>query len=369
MKIARYIQSCITTVSFPESIDDVLAMVERNKAKAKWISDLDILFNFKDGESVFWTAPKWLTKDDIMFFYHTKRAKLRTTKLLAEAEQNFPHKINLIKLLKRAKETADLYSGSIFACALVSGETKLLEKQEQHFISSLFAPLRTVHIFDRPLHQEVFADCVKIGLSTITPLYKKEFNGIRRLLSKQNQIPNFLQNAALGDNTFKNINANSWRLVSCLPNTEFIHEAQLRAYLLDFFLSEIKDKGSAVLEECECFYEDRITGRADYFIKIFGQWIPVEAKLDITREKNLFVQTAKYTKITSFSPSKGSYRNKTFTVNSIPVCLLLDKSGMYLISNKGKFINGDFKKPFWKREEFTKVSAVQIREEVKSLFQ
>lgn len=344
-------------------------MVERNKAKAKWSSDLDVLSNFKDGESVFWTTPKWLTKGDIMFFYHTKRAKFRTTKLLAEAKQKFPLKVNLIKLLERAKKTADLYSGSIFACALISGETKLLEKQEQHFISSLFAPLQTVHIFDQPLSQEIFADCVKIGLSTITPLYKKEFNGIKKLLSKQNQIPNFLQNAALGDNTFKNINANNWRLISCLTNTEFIHEAQLRAYLLDFFLSEIKDKGSAVLEECECFYDDRNTGRADYFIKIFGQWIPVEAKLDITKEKNLFNQIAKYTKTNSFSPSKGSYRNKTFTVDSVPICLLLDKSGMYLISKNGKFIKSDFKKPGWKREDFTKVAAVQIREEVKSLFQ
>jgi hypothetical protein len=366
-KSISYIQSCITSVSFPDTINGVLTMVERNKPKVSWSTDLDILLNFKNTKPLFWTAPKWLTKGDIIFFYHTKRAKSRTAKLFTEAQQKFPHKRNLIKLLKHAKETADLYSGNIFGCALVSSGTQLFDKQEKHFISRLFAPLEKVHIFEKPLHQELFADCVKIGLNTITPLYKKEFNGIRKLLSKQNKIPNFLQNTALGDNVFKNINASNWRSISCIPNIEFIHEAQLRAYLLDFFLNEIKDKGSPILEECECFCGDRNTGRVDYFIKIFGQWIPVEAKLNISKERDIFAQTAKYTNINVFSPRKGSYRNKVFVVNPIPLCLVFDQLGIYLISKTGKFINSGFNIPNWKREQYTKRVGFKIREEVKKI--
>ncbi len=273
-----------------------------------------------------------------------------------------------VKLLKCAKETADLYSGSIFGCALVSGTTQLFGKQKKHFISRLFAPLEEVHIFERPLQQEIFAGCVKIGLSTITPLYKKEFNGIKKLLFNENQTPNLLQNVALGDNVFKNVNANNWRSISCLPSAKFIHEGQLRSYLIDFFLNEIKDRGTSILEECQCFQEKYQTGRADYIIKVFGKWIPVEAKLDITKEKNLFVQTAKYTNMNLFSPSIGSHRNKTFNVTSIPICLVLDQLGVYFISENGEFINSGFGKPRWKKEQFTKDVITKIREEIKESF-
>jgi hypothetical protein len=344
-----------------------MGMVKRNKSKANWSTDLDILFNFKNNDDpIFWTAPKWLTEGDIIFFYHTKGAKTRTNKLLTEAQEKLPSKKNLTNLLRRAKYTADLYSGSIFACALVSGSTQIFEKQKKHFISRLFAPLKEVHIFENPLPQELFADCVKIGLNTITPLYQREFTGIKRHLGKQNKIPQFLQNAKLGDKSFRNINANNWHSISSIPQTKFSHEGQLRNYLIDFFLKELKDKGTALLEECECFRAKRNTGRADYFVKILGQWIPVEVKLNISREKKLLAQVAKYINIDSFSPKKGAYRNKTFSVAQVPLCLILDQLGIYFISQNGTFIGSSFEDPFWKREQFTKNTILEIREAIRS---
>lgn len=340
-------------------------MVKENRSIAKWSTDLDILTNSQKEAPLFWTAPKWLTEGDVMFFYHAKRAKVRTNRLLAEAQNKFPNKRSLINLLKRAKDTADLYSGSIFACASISGTTERFEKQKKHFVSRLFAPLNEIYVFKKPLEQELFSDYVKIGLSTITPLYRKEFSGIKRLLAKQNDLPAFLQNVVIGDKVFKNINDKNWRSISCLPDTKFINEGQLRSYLIDFFLNEIKDTGTTLLEECECFRGKHNTGRVDYFIKIFGQWLPVEAKLNISREKDIFTQVAKYTNIDSFSPRKGSYRNKIFNVNRIPICLILDQLGIYFISATGEFINSDFDSPFIKREQFTRNMTSRIREELK----
>jgi hypothetical protein len=364
-KSIKYIQSCLVSVSFPETLDGVLNMVKGNKFIADWSTDLELLLNFKNGDPVFWTAPKWMTEGDIIFFYHTKRAKTRTARLLAEALQKFPRKRNLIKLLKRAKATADLYSGKIFGYASVSGATQMFGKQEKHFVSRLFAPLKEVRIFEEPLPQEMFADCVKIGLSTTTPLFKKEFNGIRKLLSKGNEMPSLIQNVSLGDKVFRNINVSNWRSISCRPNTKFIHEGQLRAYLIDFFLNEVKDKGTPLLEECECFRGTRKTGRADYFVKIHGQWIPAEVKLDISKEKNLFDQTAKYMNIDFFSPGKGSHRNRIFKATSEVVCLVLDRFGIYFIGADGEFLKSGFDKPHWRREQFTKDVALKIRKEVK----
>lgn len=367
-KSIKHIQSCIVSVSFPETLDGVLNMVKGNRSIAKWATDLNTLLNFRPEDEVFWTAPKWLTEGDIIFFYQTKRAKARIAKLLDEARENFPRKRSLINLLERAKENADLYAGSIFACASVAGATQLFEKQEKHFVSRLFAPLKEVYVFGQPLRQGAFNDYVKIGLSTITPLYKREFNGIKKLLFEQNEALPFLQDAVLGDKTFKNANVRNWRSISCQPNTKFIHEGQIRSYLIDFFLNEIKDSGTPLLEECECFRGKVKTGRADYFMKVFGQWIPVEAKLDIFREKNLLAQAAKYMNISSFSPAKGTYRDRKFEASSIPLCLILDQAGIYFISRNGKFIKSGIGKPRWRREKFTEDVVSKVREEIKKSF-
>ena len=364
MKSINYIQSCIVSVSFPETLDGVLTMVEGNKSIARWSTDLELLLNFKTNNPVFWTAPKWLTEGDIIFFYHTKRAKARIVKLLDEAREKFPRKRSLINLLERAKENASLYAGSIFACATVAGATRLFERREKHFVSRLFAPLKEVYVLGQPLRQEAFNDYVKIGLSTITPLYKKEFNGIKKLVSKQNDSPSFLQNALLGDKTFKNVNINNWRFIICQSNAKFIHESQLRSYFTDFFLDEIKDRGTAILEECECFRGKAKTGRADYFVKISGLWIPVEAKLNISQEENLLIQAAKYMDISYFSPAKGTYRKRKFVASSVTLCLILDQAGIYYISEKGKFIKSGFRKPRWKRTNLTKDVVSKIRDEI-----
>jgi hypothetical protein len=120
------------------------------------------------------------------------------------------------------------------------------------------------------------------------------------------------------------------------------------------------------LEECECFRGNILTGRTDYFIKIFGQWIPVEAKLDISREKDLFAQVAKYMNINYFLPKKGYQRNKTFNVKTIPMCLVFDQNGLYFISSTKEFINSCFEKPRWKRKQFSQLTALKIRQEVKT---
>lgn len=341
-------------------------MIAGNKHLMKWATDLDVLLNFEKAQPVFWTAPKWLTEGDVVFFYQTRQAKIRTSRLLAEAQRKFPRKRSLITPLKSAKANADAYAGSVFACASVAGATELFEKQKKHFVSRLFAPLAEVHVFENPLPQERFAEYVRIGRSTITPLFKKEFDGVKRLLSKQNELPNFLSLASFGDKAFRNVNAENWRSIACSPETKFIHESQLRGYLIDFFLSELKDKGTPLLEECECFRGSKKTGRSDYFVKIFGQWIPVEAKLDISREKNLLAQIAKYTNIASFVPRKGAHRDEVFDVASVPLCLVLDRSGLYFVSANNEFVNCEVGKPGWKREKLASASIAKIRDEIRT---
>ena len=365
----RYVQSYICSVTFPETLEGVLDMVARNKSKADWATDIDTLLNFQTAHSIFWTAPRWITEGDVVFFYHTKRALQRTERLLAAVKAHRPRKRNLIKLLERARRTAEAYSGKIFACASVAGATERFSGLNKHFISPHFAPLQEVCVFDEPLPQEVFADYIKIGLSTVTPLYERELNGIKRLLSARNAMPDFLSDAVAAGNGFKDVNAKNWISISCSPHARFIHEAQLRAYFLDYFLNELKDKGTSVLEECECFRAGKNTGRADYFVKVFGQWFPVEAKLSIADEKGVLSQVAKYTNVDSFVPKKGIRRNRTFKIEETRICLLIDRLGIYFVSSRNKFIKCSFRKPVWKREALTEETIGEMREALKALFE
>jgi hypothetical protein len=268
--------------------------------------------------------------------------------------------------LERSRRTAELYGGKIFACALVAGSIERLEGRKKHFVSPHFAPLNDVFVFDSPLMQSRFADHIRIGRSTTTALFKREFAGIKKLLADENVLPDYFQNAVHDDNAFKNVTARNWGNISCSESAKFTHEAQLRAYWLDYFLRELKDKGTSLLEECECYRGSKNTGRADYFVKIHGRWLPVEAKLNIADGTAALRQAAKYTNVNAFVPKKGICRGKAFKIDATPMCLLVDKSGVYFVSSKYEFINCGHDNPVLRREKLTSEAVNEIRNAIKT---
>ena len=363
------IQSCITSVSFPENLEGVLGMVEKHSDE-DWITDMDILINFGKlaPQGTFWTAPRWMTQDDILFFYHTKRAKLRVSKLLKQAKNTNRIDAEFIKLLERADSYAKKYSGTIFACSPVSGTSEYFAKEpEYHFDSRTFAPINKVHVFEKPLSSDNFASLVKIGQNTLTPIYRQEFKGIKDLLSQQNDLPAFLANAVFGEMTFHKVNAENWHIISCKSETRFISESQFREYLLDYLLNELKDEKTSVLKECQCYRKGQKTGIADYFVKVYDNWIPIEAKLNVLSEKDLFSQIEKYILIDSFSPTIGNNREKLYQTATSPLCLIADQTGIYIFW-KNKFSECDFGNPIWRREDLNHSTASIIRNKLKSFY-
>ncbi len=364
----RWAQSCITSIGFPNSIDGVFEMLNSNSDRGENFLDLDYLLRFTPDDDTSWTAPKWLTEGDILFFYHTKRGGLNAQKLRKLAKRLYPEERGLTAILEHAAGQAEMYSGTIFGCASVSGSTEYFGPPEKHFDGRLFAPLGEVQIFETPLSSERFADYVKIGQNTITPVYTREAKGIRTLLAEDNLLTPFLSTAAFGDGTFRNVDKDNWAEISCLSATRFIHEAQLRSYLLDHFLGAIKDKGSTVLEECQCYRNGESTGIVDNFVKISGLWVPCEAKLSILSEKDIFGQVAKYMNIDSFVPTKGARRAERFTSSRTNCCLVVDQAGLYVISTKGVFIDCEYKKPMWKREQLGLIARSEFQDRIATYF-
>ncbi len=356
------VQSCITTISFPETIDEMLDMVEKNQHFADWTADIDLLLDFKPDCNIRWSSPTWLTQDDILFFYYTKGSRRRIIKLLQEVRRDYGQESYLAQFLEYELEAAEFYSGTIFACAEVSGLTEYSDSELCHFNHKFFAPLGEVDVFDKPLAYEKFTESITISQRTITLIYGQQFDRLRSFLSSPNILPDFLKNAQLRDG-LRDVNKNNWFLISCHPSTRFIYEAQIRTYLIDYLLNEIKDKGTSLLEECECYRGRKRTGKVDYYIKLDGKWIPVEAKLNVLAEKDILSQIAKYTRIDFFKPTIGQHRGKAFETTKLSMCIIVDQSGIYIVSDNN-FFECYPGKPIWKREQLNPATALTIRNKI-----
>lgn len=359
---AHMVQSCITNVSFPQNLEDLRKMVKKNRGSRHGPLDLDALLEFHPRHQTTWSAPRWMTEGDILFFYHAASAKARIARLQKEVKPSIFRWNDLVPILEHAADLANLYSRSIFACGEVSGPSEYDDDALIHIRGRIFAPLRRVHIFQSPLSLDHFADCVKITpAGTLTPLYGHQFEAIKERLAERNVLPQFLQTASARQLDFRRIDQTNWRQVACAPGIKFIDEAQIREYLLNYLLAELKDDETPLLQECRCSRQGHSTGFADYFISIYGRWIPVEAKLSVLSESDIIKQVGKYIHVDSFTPTKG-VRNKTYSVADSSICLVIDHLGIYLISER-QFVDCAPGKPMWKREQLQTITISEMREQ------
>ena len=340
-----------------------------------WVTDLDILLHFPSSHIVTWIAPKWLTADDLLFFYHTKSARGLIKNVLAEAltmrlqsrttatPYNTEEIEMLTTILERVDKLSQIWTGKIFAVGEVSGRPQRALDENKHFKGTIYAPLASIVVFERPVSSDEFKPFLKIGQNTITPVYGNQFSELKKLLSKQNKIPTILESAVPGDLSFRDVNKNNWIDISCRAEARFINEAQLRAYLLDYLLHEIKDSRSPIYAECNCYRNNERTGIADYFIRLNNKWIPVEAKLNVLAEQDLRSQLVKYTHLDSFYPTLGSSIGDSYPVDDESRCLVFDQSGIYLTYD-GEFENCSIDKPLIRRADIKQLGMAKFREQV-----
>lgn len=196
-----WVQSCISVITFPdvfEELEHFLIFDEGSEEVVGWQTDIDLLLD--PDEEFSWTAPRWITEGDVLFFYHAKIAKRSIARLLKEAKgiaeamrnetgprssrrdgQDLRSVEKIVRLLEHAAKQAELYAGCIFACGEVSGPTEYYDDEvERHFSNRHFAPIGRVHEFGEPLQADRFAEFVKIGQATPnTPLYEPQFEGLK----------------------------------------------------------------------------------------------------------------------------------------------------------------------------------------------
>lgn len=249
----------------------------------------------------------------------------------------------------------------IYACSCVQGLARLARGDYGHFKSNIFAAVDDVHVFAQPLPAQDFAQYVRIGQSTITPVHGSDFAGLQQLLARRNKLPDFLAAARPGGISFRDVDAGNWHSISTQPHLHFIDESQLRVYLLDYLLAAIKDPRTPLLKECTCYRNGHGTGRANYCIQVGGRWIAVEAKLNVLAEQDLLGQVGQYLAAERFKPTEGTRRSTITKAHTATICLIGDQSGIY-VATTGRYLECRPGEPRWPRTQLNPTTAAEIRE-------
>jgi hypothetical protein len=192
----RRIQSSIAVIGFPGTLDELETELDLYHENGAWgktgiqvtIMDLILSFDPQRDRWFSWTAPRWMTEGDILFFYHTKNAKPKIQKLLNKAREEeralrasirgkpiarlrdslrrheLDRAAQRVRTLEHAAELSEKYSRTIFACAEISGPAEYFEDEpSRYFASRSFAPLGKVHTFANPLPYHEFTAYIKVG--------------------------------------------------------------------------------------------------------------------------------------------------------------------------------------------------------------
>jgi hypothetical protein len=264
-------------------------------------------------------------------------------------------------------EIAQEYAGTIFASARVTGAASYWRNEdpdrdrERHWRSNIYATIDRPHVFARPLPDAVFRSHVTISPGgAITPLHGQSFETIKELLLAKNRLPHYLMDARPGGISFRDVNPSTWLEIACSSEARFIDESQLRAYLLNFLLEELKDPRTPVYEECRCARDGQHPSFADYFVRVNGRWMPVEAKLNVRAERDLAGQIAKYVGLNEFVPTRGTHAGKVIEASVGSTCLVADAEGLYLVTPTG-YLGCGPDEPHLRRAEITRDTIKRLR--------
>jgi hypothetical protein len=370
-----HVQACITSVSFANSITEMPGLVEEGRdTNMEWL-----LWPEKDDVNGAWSVARWMTAGDILFFYHTKSAAQRIQQLLNAADDpdnlewaDVQDRDHVIARLEEQLTIAEAYGGTIFACAILTGnasmwsDSKLGSRNRRHWKGNIHAEISRVSVFARPVPDYAFNSFLRIRQGAITPLHGSAFTELKTLIGSGNVLPAYVANANADGVSFRDVDETNWIQISCSPRARFIDESQFREYLVDYLLDRIKDPRTPVHQECTCAQDGKHPSYADYCIRVHGQWIVVETKLTVLAEVNLIGQISKYLGIREFSPNWRCKAETVVTGPTAAVCMVIDTSGIYLADKDG-FVGCELGKPIWPIREMSDDLLLKIRNRLKAI--
>ena len=237
---------------------------------------------------------------------HSKTAIQHITRLIKELKcrkENYTKKeYNLLmEWLERGRKSHKKYGGKIFAIGKVldssfidnDGSNELL-----HWKGKIYAPIGNVFILDNPIDISEFNSFIMISRqSSITGVFGEQYNKLKNIISSKNKIPKYLKISNSQLIPIKNINCDNWFLLAEEYRRKFFLEIQFRTYYVDYLLKELGDI-KTLYRECKVKKANNPYTYIDNLILFQGKYLPVEIKLNISTEKDLFKQLTQYINVT-----------------------------------------------------------------------
>ena len=318
------VQAYIAVVSFPTSIEEL-----------RYFTDNDYYMDMEEimlGHDVNYTAPKWATKGDIIFFYHAKSAivKIRSLKKQASGQKD---EDKLMEYLDLAEKIYKACGGNIFCVARVGDDPEIKNdgRENLHWRGDIYAKVVDYMLLKKPISKDIFEQYIKLAQQrTITPVLGEDFENLKRLILKDNDV-HYLENSHAVPIPLKDISPKNWLSVSYDYRRRFYLEIQFRKFYVDYFLKVLSDRRS-IFSECVCYKGGKRSGYADNCILINGKYIPVEIKLNISTEKNLKAQLCKYCQAEKIKLNKEKEVSNDMSYQDN--VLILDVNGLYIYDHK-----------------------------------
>lgn len=324
----KKVQSYILNISAIKSIEELKEMADNNL--------MHTVEHILIGEDPRWcTAPKWISKGDIVFFYHAKTAKQDNTRLrrfIMKNPEEFKGsmKNKLLKYLDYCDEIYRKFGGKIFAVGKVKEDFVIYSKSDlehPHFRSRIFAPIGDIKKLEYPVPSNQFEDFCPIRRQTgVTAVLGNDFMKIKRLVLSYNDVP-YLNECKSMSIPVKDIKNGNWIMAANENGRKYLCEEQFRKYYVDYFLTNISDEN--ILSEVTCVKEGKASGRADNCIKIDGDYFFVEVKLNVFSEKNIFSQLKQYCDTDSFR-NGNKIINENICTNLV---FVIDCNALYLFDS------------------------------------
>ncbi|MBQ7569284.1 hypothetical protein IJT17_10855 [bacterium] len=329
----NYVQAFITNISFPQTLNELCESYYR--------FDMETILGIAptpDEEfckAGGWTAPRWAKTDDIVFFYHAKRANRYMTPLITElhnSKDDFEEDVYwaLLNSFYRAKSLWHMYGGKIFAVGRVADKLAVIKDNNftRHWASSIYAPIDSIFLLEKPIDISDFKDVIRITRDgTITPVFGNSFDYLKSsIIANNKDVREFFINASAQPIPFKDITKDNWLSVVNPYRRRFLLEAQFRAYYVDYLLPFLGDR-KTFYSECPCKKTECPITYVDNVIQYQAGYLPVEVKLNVEIEKDLISQLKQYMHVNTV----GLTKDKTVSGDSMfPYVMAIDTENIYL---------------------------------------
>lgn len=274
------VQAYILNISAIQSMEELREMTNGSYAHTV---EMPLMVGKREIDE--FTAPKWIMRGDIVFFYHAATANTHNKRLRREVRNgNFEDAERLNKYLDYCDKLYGKYGGKIYAVGVIS-ETPFYDSdsgwEHPHFKSRIFAPIENVVELHYPISLNQFKEFIPITRQqSVTPVFGNAFMKLKSMICRYNSVP-YLEKCTTVSFPLKDVGKGTWIRFANENGRRYLNEAQFRKYYVDFLLMSLSDDGK-IYSEITCIKDGKSVGTVDNVIVFDSAHMPVEVKLSAT---------------------------------------------------------------------------------------